>query len=339
MTPQQEARVRTLHQESLILLAHDHIFPPDDLADLRRGKVTAKILLAVMDARAWSADVEDYRRSIEERHGWFSAALKTYESVLREIATSPRLTLIRNAQDVLKAKRQDKIGILLGAEGGKLVEDRLENLHALYDLGLRHILLTWAFNNQIAAGELDTAGNGLSEFGHRVVAEMNRLGMVIDITHLSRPAMRDVLSVSSRPVLNSHTSLKTIAKRVPSLTEDEIRELAGKGGVIALHFMTHMLTGRFVPRARLDDVLEQIDAIVRIGGIDCLALGPDYLSYTEPFKRNTQQYELSFPVGLESPAGIVHLIRGLVERGYRDGAIRKILGENLLRLLGETLGG
>jgi membrane dipeptidase len=107
--------------------------------------------------------------------------------------------------------------------------------------------------------------------------------------------------------------------------------------VVALHFMTHMLTGRFAPRAGLDDVLRQIDALVRVGGIDCVALGPDYLPYTEEFRRNTGQHELTFPRGLESPAGLLNLTRGLVGRGYGDEAVRKILGGNLLRLFGDTL--
>jgi membrane dipeptidase len=307
------------------------------LADLIRGKVTAKILMAVLDARAWSASVEDYHRSIMEQDGWFEAAQKIYRNILCEIASSPQLTLVRNASDVTHAKQHGKVGIVLGAEGGKLIEGRLENLRALYDMGLRHILLTWAFNNQLSAAETDTEGRGLTDFGRQVVAEMNRLGMVIDITHLSRPAMREVLELSTRPVLNSHTSLKTIANRVPAMTDVEIRSVADKGGVVALHFMTHMLTGRFAPRADLGDVLRQIDAIVDIGGIDCLALGPDYLPLTDDFQRNTEQYDLSFPVGLESPVGLGNLIRGLVERGYGDDAIEKILGGNLLRLLRETI--
>ena len=104
-----------------------------------------------------------------------------------------------------------------------------------------------------------------------------------------------------------------------------------------MHFMTHMLTGRFSPAAGLDDVLRQIDALVRVGGIDCVALGPDYLPYTEEFKRNTGQWDLSFPTGLESPAGLGELVRGLVAEGYDDEAVRKILGGNLLRLFRETL--
>jgi membrane dipeptidase len=166
---------------------------------------------------------------------------------------------------------------------------------------------------------------------------MNRLGVVIDITHLSRAAMADVLAVSTRPVLNSHTSLKTIANRVPSLTEGEIRQLAESGGVIGLHFMTHMLTGRFLPPATLADVVRQIDAIANQGGIDCLALGPDFLPNNHAFQRNTSQANLTFPIGLESPAGLPRLVAALLDRGYAEDDIRKIFGGNLLRLFRDTL--
>lgn len=335
----QEERAQRLHQEAIIVLAHDHFLPPQDLDELRQGGVTAKILMAVLDARAWSRDPEDYRASIPQIEGWFSYAQETYRAVLSEIARSSELTLIRSSQDVVEAKKQGRIGILLGAEGGKLVERRLENLATLYDTGLRHVLLSWAFDNQITAGELNTEGQGLTEFGRQVVHEMNRLGMIIDITHISRPAMGEVLELSSRPVLNSHSALQSISHRIPAMTGEEIRALADKGGVLALHFMTHMLTGRFTPRAQLEEALAQVDAIVNIGGIDCLAWGPDYLPYTEAFRRNTEQGDLSFPVGLESPATLLNLTRALVAHSYSDEAILKILGGNLLRLFRETLTG
>jgi membrane dipeptidase len=114
--------------------------------------------------------------------------------------------------------------------------------------------------------------------------------------------------------------------------------LADRGGVIGIHFMTHMLTGRFDPPAVLEDVLRQIDAVAGAGGIDCVALGPDFLPNTLNFKRNTGQSNLSFPIGLEDPSGLPLLTCGLIERGYSDDSVRKILGENLLRLLHETIG-
>jgi membrane dipeptidase len=338
MNAVREERARRLHAESTIVLAHDHFLPPDDLEDLRAGGVTAKILMTVLDVRGWSPETEDYERSITELDGWADAARTTYRGVLAAIAANPELCLIRCAADVTEAKRQNRVGILLGAEGGKLIEDCLENLREFHAMGVRHILLTWAYNNRISAGELDESGAGLSEFGREVVAEMNRLGMVIDITHISRPAMREVLEISSRPVLNSHSTLKSISNRRPAMTESEIRALADRGGVFALHFMTHMLTGRFTPRATLEEFFRQLDAVVSIAGVDAVALGPDYLPYTEDFQRNTGQRELSFPEGLQSAAEMIQVTRGLVERGYDDQSIRKILGDNLLRLLHDTIG-
>jgi len=337
LSVQQEERARQLHDESIILLAHDHFFPPQDLDDLRQGGVTAKILLAVIDTRPWTQDPEDYQESITQIDGWFEYGRRIYEGILSEIDRQPELVVIRSAEDAIEAKKKGKIGILLGAEGGKLIEHDLGNLSAFYQLGLRHIMLSWAYNNQITAGELDQSGGGLTEFGRQVIPEMNRLGMIIDITHISRPAMREVLQISSRPVLNSHTALKSISHRIPAMTEDEVRAVAEKGGVLALHFMTHMLTGQFEVRPTLDELMVQLAAIVNIAGIDAVALGPDYLPYTEEHRRNTQQPNLTFPRGLESPAHMLNLTRALVQHGYDDTAIKKILGGNLMRLFRDTL--
>src|SRR5947209_20455691 len=98
LTHQQEARAQALHGESFVLLAHDHFFPGDDLEDLRRGKVTAKILMAVVDVRLWARDPEDYRRSIAEQHGWFSSACKVYRAIRQELGSRPELALIRSAE-------------------------------------------------------------------------------------------------------------------------------------------------------------------------------------------------------------------------------------------------
>ncbi|HXN21466.1 MAG TPA: membrane dipeptidase [Candidatus Dormibacteraeota bacterium] len=334
---QQEERACQLHKESFILFAHDHWLPPAGVEEFVRGGITGRILMTVVDARIYASTTDEYHRSIPQIEGWFSESREVYLQVLAAVDSNPNLMLIRNSADVLRAKRESRVGVLLGAEGGKIVEHTLSNLPSLYDLGVRHIMLSWAFNNQITAGESDKEGRELTAFGREVVQEMNRLGMIIDITHISRPAMREVLELSSRPVLNSHTTLKSISHRIPSLTEEEIRAVADRGGVLAVHFMTHMITGRFRPQATIDELLAHIDAIVNIGGIDCVALGPDYLPNTSDFKRNTEQTELSFPIGLESPADILNLVRALVMRGYSDEAVRKILGGNLLRLFREVL--
>jgi membrane dipeptidase len=322
----------------LVLLAHDHFLPPDDLAALRSGGVHGKILMATLDAHAWADRIEDYQDSIHRVDGCFESATRTYAKLSQQIESSSDYAVVRTSSDIEAARRSGRIAIVLGAEGGKIVEDRLGNLESLYRLGLRHLMLTWAFDNPLSAGELNRSGTGLTPLGREAIREMNRLGLVLDTTHLSRTAMGEALSLSTQPVINSHTCSRRLSNRVPTLNDDEVRAVAETGGVVALHFMTHMLTGRFEPRATLDEVVDQIDALVDAGGVDCVALGPDYLPYTESFKRNTGQRNLSFPEGLESPAGLPALTRRLEERGYSEVAIRKILGENLVRLLRATIG-
>jgi membrane dipeptidase len=333
----EDDRVSRILADAIVILAHDHFLPPADVAELRAGGVTAKVLLGFVDARLWAEDPARYRESLADE-GWaFDEARSYCLDMARFAQSSPDYVIIRCAEDIVDAKRQNRIGLLLGAEGAKYIERRIENLRTLFELGLRHTLLTWAFNNHVSASEADTTGAGLTEFGREVVLEMNRLGMVIDTTHLSRAAMADVLALSTRPILNSHTSLKAIAHRVPSLTDEEIRRLAERGGVLGLHFMTHMLTGRFAPPATVEEVVRQIDGLVNLGGIDCVALGPDFLPNDDAFKRNTGQPNLSFPIGLESPAGLPRLVGALLDHGYAEGDVRKIIGGNLLRLFRETL--
>jgi membrane dipeptidase len=138
--------------------------------------------------------------------------------------------------------------------------------------------------------------------------------------------------------LAGHTTAKALGHRLPSLTDEEIRAIADKGGVIGLHFMTHMLTGRPEPPATMDEVVAQIDYMVKIGGVDALGLSPDYIYDPDgSFRRNSAQ-QLSFPTGLEDSSKMLNLTRALVGHGYSDEAIHKILGGNLLRLLREVVG-
>jgi membrane dipeptidase len=177
----------------------------------------------------------------------------------------------------------------------------------------------------------------LTEAGRAAVAEMNRLGIIIDVDHLSRPAMRETIQLSTKPLLSGHNAAKALANRLSNFTDAEICAIADKGGVLGLHFMTHKLTGTMHPQATLDDMLRQIDYIVNLAGIDILGLGPDYIHDPDgTFARNSGQTELTFPEGLEDSGRMLNLTRALVAHGYADDAIKKILGGNLLRLFREV---
>ena len=361
LTPAQDDHARALHKEAIIITCHDHIPPPVDLSDLRAGGITAKFALVSTDADVQAPDRGAFLESIHQQQGWCTRMLGVFDGALNAVESHPaEMTLARSAADVLNAKRTGKVAILLGSEGGKLIEGRLDLLRTFYRLGLRQMQLTWAYSNQLSAAEteLETAqltdgymapehvipsapgqnAHSLTEIGREVIAEMNRLGVIVDICHLSRPAMREAMSISQKPILAGHTTAKALGHRLPSLTDDEIRAVADQGGVIGLHFMTHMLTGRWEPQASIDEVLAQVDYIVNLGGVDVLGLGPDYNYDPEGrLSRNSRQ-AITFPVGLEDSSKMLNLTRALVGFGYDDEAIRKILGGNLLRLMEEVIG-
>lgn len=350
-----------LHQEAVIITCHDHIPPPVDLEDLRRGGITTKFALIGMDAWTDAPDRDAYLASLHSLEGWCKRTLITFDHVLSAVdENSDEMLLVRCAADVVRAKREGKVGILLGSEGGKLIEGHLELLRIFYRLGLRQMQLTWAYGNQLSTGEVEVddtgstdgyffsehlrrraAGEptpGLTDIGRQVVAEMNRRGIIVDLCHLSRTSMREVLAICGEPVLAGHTTAKALGHRLPSLTDEEIRAIADKGGVIGLHFMTHMLTGRIDPPATMYEVLAQIDHIVNVGGIDVMALGPDYFYDPNGRYRHNSRQEVSFPEDLANSGQMLNLTQALVGHGYGDEAVLKILGGNLLRLIEEVLG-
>ncbi len=361
LTPSQEDRAQALHAEAVIITCHDHIPPSADLRALQAGGITTQLVHAGADSAFDAPNRDAYLASLQQRDGWCKRTLLGFDQILSTIESHPdELLLVREPEDILRAKREGTVGILLGSEGGKLIEGQVELLRIFYRLGLRQMHLTWAYSNQLGAGETeleegqtvggyafaehirrgakDATSLGLTDVGREVVAEMNRLGIIIDIDHLSRPAMREVLAISQKPVLAGHNAAKALADRLTNLTDEELRAVAHPGGVIGLHFMTHKLTGRWEPQATMDEVLAQIDYIANIAGIDAIGLGPDYIYDPDGrFLRNAGQ-PVSFAAGLEDSGKMLSLTRALVGHGYDDKAIVRILGGNLLRLFKDVTG-
>ena len=136
--------------DSIVILAHDHFLPPADVAELRAGGVTAKVLLGFVDARLWANDPAKYRESLADE-GWAFTDARSYcLDVARQAESSPDYAIIRCAEDIVDAKRNNRIGLIMGAEGAKYIERRIENLRTLFELGMRHTMLTWAFNNHVS---------------------------------------------------------------------------------------------------------------------------------------------------------------------------------------------
>ncbi len=254
------------------------------------------------------------------------------------------LMLALRADDIVRARKQGKIAVLIGVEGGHAIEDSLRILRDCYALGARYMTLTHVNTNNWAdsSGDIDNPKvkhhGGLTPFGRSVVREMNRLGMIVDVSHVSDKAFWDVLETSSVPVIASHSSCRAIADIPRNLTDEMIRALAGKGGVININFGCEFLSqasadtstyihpelkkkGVKMKPATLADVVAQISHVVKIAGIDAVGIGSDFDGVG------------CTPVGLKDVSQYPNLTRALLEHGYSEAEIRKIYGQNLLRVM------
>jgi membrane dipeptidase len=264
-------------------------------------------------------------------------------------------TLATTADDIERIHKQGKIAALMGIEGGHAIEDSLRLLRDYYDLGIRYMTLTHTNTNGWAdsSGDVDKAGvehhNGLTPFGKQVVREMNRLGMMVDISHTADKTFWDALQASTAPIIASHSSCRALCNVPRNMTDEMIAALAKKGGVMQINFNCGFLSEKSaaaaknvqestlpgaqgedatiaeyrkkVPPATLADVVAHIDHAVKIGGIDAVGIGSDFdgVSCT--------------PTGLEDVSKFPNLTRALLEKGYSAEDIRKIYGGNTLRVM------
>ncbi len=338
-----------LHKKSVIVLAHDHMLSLKDIKAMKKGGVTAKILHVLTDALIWADSLEEFNQSYYEYKGWGTRAVVEVEKMLRLCDENQDLIkMIYKSDDIIEAKQTGRVGILMGFEGGKCLEGKLEMLGILHRLGVRHLGLIWAINNQIAASQYDCI-NGLTSFGKEVIREMNRLGMIIDIQHLSLTAIKEVLTLSKRPVIHGHGGAKVLSNDPVNLDDETIKLLADKGGVLGVHFVSHIIKDH-AETTEISDLIAQIKHIRKVGGVEVVGLGPDYFLYDEKFKRNTKffyqddqftsgkkDYELTYVKGLEDVSKMEYLTENLIKSGFRHDEIKKILGGNMLRVIKDCI--
>ena len=309
-----------------------------------------------------SAELEAEGRSRE-------VAEQLIDAVEAMAANAPgKFAIASSTADVRKHFEQGLMSLPLGMENGSPIEGKLENVSYFHDRGIRYITLAHSLSNHISDSSYDENRQwyGLSEFGAEVVREMNRIGIMVDVSHLSDAAFWDVLEISDVPVIASHSSARHFTPDWERNMSDEmIVGLAENGGVIHINFGSGFVTPEardyderrwpavrawleenpelgyagvgehFMPDyiaangpypfATLDDVLDHFDHVVGLVGIDHVGIGSDYDGVGD-----------SLPEGLKDVSAYPNLIQGLLERGYSETDVRKVLGENLLRVWAEV---
>lgn len=236
------------------------------------------------------------------------------------------ISLVTNYNQIEEVNRAGKIAAILSIEGGEALEGDLGVLRVLYRLGVRLLTLTWNQRNQIADGIGESrTGSGLTEFGLKVIDEMNRLEMLIDVSHLSETGFWDVIKRSKAPIVASHSNCYNLCPHPRNLKDEQIKALADKGSVIGITFVPNFLTQE-KRRTNVKDVVKHIDYLVEKVGVDCVGLGSDF-DGTD-----------GLPLGLEGVDKIPNITEGLLDRGYKEKDIKKILGENFLRVFKDVVG-
>jgi len=228
--------------------------------------------------------------------------------------------IVRSSADLRRAIGAHQPALILHIEHADVTEKSLNVLHALYALGVRSLGFTHNVSSCAADGCLEARdGVGLTDFGVRLVREMNTLGMVVDLAHVSPGAFFHGLEVSARPVLFSHGNARALCDHPRNLTDDQLRALSAQGGVIGVSFVPSFVDAERPTLARL---LDHFEHIVEIGGIDCVGLGSDF-DGGGTLVQNVNALE--------------EVVAGLIGRGYDEVALGKILGGNALRVLEAVL--
>jgi membrane dipeptidase len=264
------------------------------------------------------------------------------------------ISICRNCKDMDAALSQGKIAIFLTMEGGRPLEGKpnletLVGLRTFYRLGLRALQFVDNGRNRIGdgKGESRTRG-GLTNFGISVIKEMNRLGMLIDVAHLTEPGFWDVIETSKDPVIDSHSNTRAVCDHPRNLTDDQISAIAKKGGVVGISGYTAMIS-KETDNPTVDDLMKHIDHIAELVGTGYVGLGPDHTEFEMEINQWTpapgwlegvfygvrDSYHIK---GLNNISGFPQYTDALVRRGYSDEDVKKILGGNWLRVYRQVIG-
>src|SRR2546422_111279 len=297
-------------------------------------------------------------------------ALIQIDAVREQVRKHPKdMVLATTAAEIREARKQGKIAALMGVEGGHMINSNLGVLRSFAALGVRYMTLTHSGNDEWADSSTDKAvHNGLTDFGREVVREMNRLGVMVDISHVSDKTFYDALETSKAPLIASHSSCRAICDAPRNMTDQMMKDLAVKGGVVQINYHVGFLSQEFrdrekanpeinkaisaevtkrcgenegcqlmegdritreyveqgkLPRVDFSKIIEHIDHAVKVAGVEHVGLGSDFDGANMPY-------------GMEDATKLPKITEALLKKGYSEGEVKKILGENTLHIMTEV---
>lgn len=315
-----------------------------DIPRLKKGKVGAQFFTVL------SMDKNAVTKTLMETIDCFYRIADRYKD---------NFMFAKSSNDITTAFQNGKIAMLMNIEGGEEIENSLPLLRLYYELGVRYMTLTWNHTHDWADAGLDTAKhNGLNEFGKNVVREMNRLGMLVDISHVSDDVMRDVFEVSGSPVIYSHSNARKFANTKRNVTDDMLMKLKENNGIIMLSFVAFFVTQEYAdwfamydsvydsykkenresakekieewkemnpaPAVTISDLADHFDHIKNLIGVDHIGIGSDFDGFSDTIEN------------LDDCSKFPNLFAELLRRGWTESELKKVAGENFLRVFSDA---
>jgi membrane dipeptidase len=371
---------KELHREAVVIDTHNDVLSGAimkglSMEDNLRGKAHsdfARFRQGGVDAQVFSVFCDE-RFGKDTAFKYANLQIDALEDIARR--NPDQMILVKSPAQLQMAIRQGKLGALIGVEGGHMIEDRLENLDALYARGARYLTLTWNNSTAWASSAMDEQGatfmgsarkdtlthKGLTDFGKQVVRRMNELGMMVDVSHVGEQTFWDVMSTTTKPIIASHSCAHALCPIFRNLTDEQIRAIGKNGGVVFLNFFSGFLDSSFMRRVEqfqqvhkaerdslkalkwsnyevadwmaatypreaealrppLSLLMDHLDHVVKLVGVDHVGLGSDFDGVT------------STPRGLDDVSSFPLITQALRKRGYNKKQVKKILGENFIRV-------
>ncbi|UCC72110.1 MAG: dipeptidase [Gemmatimonadota bacterium] len=346
MTPERRAHVEGLHQQVPVIDCHNDSLQAVLFGDVRYNPLRHR---PAVPRRLWQEGNSghwDFPRARQAGQTgqvtnllvpWVKdgphveSILKSYRQLQVDLAAAPEMALLATtAAEIEQAHAEGKVAVILGIEGAEGIAGDLDLLHVYHHLGVRSVGLTWMYRNEVAEGNWEDTGAGLSPFGRQAVQEMNQLKMLVDVAHSTEQTFWDTLETSSSPVICSHTSCRALVKdfhsHAPSryFSDEQLKALAEKGGVIGIFFTANRELDD--DDADVHDLARFIAHAADVAGAEHVGLGSD-LDGGFP------------PHGLEDIRGLPNLTGALIDAGFSDEELLGILGGNWLRVFRKVWGG
>lgn len=371
---------KELHREAVVIDTHNDVLSGAvmkglNIEDNLRGKAHSDLTrfrLGGVDAQVFSVFCDE-RFGKDTAFKYANLQIDALEDIARR--NPDQVILVKSPAQLQMAIRQGKLGALIGVEGGHMIEDKLENLDALYGRGARYLTLTWNNSTAWASSAMDERGTsfmgtarkdtlthkGLTDFGKQVVRRMNELGMMVDVSHVGEQTFWDVMSTTTKPIIASHSCSYALCPIFRNLTDEQIRAIGKNGGVVFLNFFSGFVDSAFMRRVGqlreahkretdslealkwsghevaeylaatypqeyealrppLSQLMDHLDHVVKLVGVDHVGLGSDFDGVT------------STPKGLDDVSSFPLITQALRKRGYNKKQVKKILGENFIRV-------